>query len=76
MGRLKITETRYKKTGSPTEKKEHRIRKIVNEVFADLFPLSTGNWKQERSADTVPASVRERTHEVEKPTRGSDSVKK
>ncbi len=31
----------YKKTGSPTEKKDRHVRQVANEIFADLFPASS-----------------------------------
>ena len=31
----------YKKTGSPTEKKDRHVRQVADEIFAALFPASS-----------------------------------
>lgn len=33
----------YKKTGSPTEKKDRHVRQVADEIFADLFPSCLSN---------------------------------
>jgi hypothetical protein len=42
MGRMKIGEgPRYKKTGSPSQKKQRRVAQIATSLFADLLPSAT-----------------------------------
>ncbi len=50
MGVMEIAEgPKYKKTGSPTEKKQRQIQQITTLIFADLLSRCTGNGKQKRS---------------------------
>lgn len=50
MGVMKIAEwPKYKKTGSPTEKKKRQVQQITTLIFADLFSRCTENGKQQQS---------------------------
>jgi hypothetical protein len=49
MAAMKITEwPRYKKTGSPTEKKRHEAERIAALLFAEVLP-STSQRKQQNN---------------------------
>ena len=50
MGLRKIVEwPKYKKTGSPTEKKQRQTQHVIDRIFAELLPL-TGSGQPKRSA--------------------------
>ncbi len=53
MGARKVVEwPKYKKTGSPTEKKQRRTQDVLDRIFAELLPL-TGSGKQKRATATL-----------------------
>jgi hypothetical protein len=58
MGAMKIAEwPKYKKTGSPTEKKRRQIRLVVDRIFAEILPLSDGGKQGGATTKLPQASV-------------------
>ncbi len=58
MGAMKIGEwPKYKRTGSPTEKKQRQIQQVTTLIFADLLSHRTENGKEKRST-TKPLRAR------------------
>ncbi len=45
----------YKKTGSPTEKKDRHVRQVADEIFADLFPASSRREHHSQKRKAPPA---------------------
>ena len=44
----------YKKTGSPTEKKDRQVRQVADEIFADLFPASSCREHHSQKRKALP----------------------
>lgn len=62
MAAMKITEwPRYKKTGSPTEKKRHEAEMISDLLFAEVLPYNTSQRKQQRNPATQLRKVTDDT---------------
>jgi hypothetical protein len=65
MGARKIVEwPKYKKTGSPTEKRQRRTQHVMDRIFAELLSL-TGSGNPKRATATLLRASKAEQERVE-----------
>jgi hypothetical protein len=57
MGARKIVEwPRYRKTGSPTDKKRRQMQRVIDCIFAELLPYTDSEQQKRAPATPLPVS--------------------